>query len=206
MRNIKVTGILGSPNRKGNTFQLLSELLSSAEQADAQTELIVLADYNIRDCKGCNTCVRTKTCPQWDTDEFKKVIEKVLDSDVVVFSSPSYGGGVPSLMKRFLDRCRLMRMQDFKLKNKIAAFVTTAGLRSGGQELVAVSLINFALMEGMIVVGECSQPIKIAPCAHGAMQTDTGWRNVKNDPVAVEASIALGKRVVEISALLNQKI
>lgn len=200
---MKIIGLVGSPNKNGNTSFLVSEVLKSAKSQGADTELLFLADYNIQDCKGCNNCVKHKKCPQWETDDFHKVIAKLLDANAVVFGAPSYGGSVPGLMKRFLDRCRLMRMQDFKLKNKIATFVTTAGLRSGGQELVAIALANFALMEGMLVVGDCSDPVGVAPFAHGALQTDTGWRFVKNDSVAIKGAQALGKRVVDVMELLK---
>jgi|GEM_PF-3357918 len=43
----------------------------------------------------------------------------------------------------------------------------------------------------------------VVPFTYGALQTDTGWRAVKNDSVATRAAQALGKRVVEVMELLR---
>ena len=50
---MKILGIAGSKRKKGNTSILLKEALKAAQKEGAETELIFLGDYTIKDCLGC---------------------------------------------------------------------------------------------------------------------------------------------------------
>ncbi|MCL2319642.1 MAG: flavodoxin family protein, partial [Treponema sp.] len=67
--------------------------------------ILNLFDYNIRDCEGCEVCITEKTCAL--TDEMPLVMQKILNSDGVVMSSPVYMSGVTSRFKAFADRTNM---------------------------------------------------------------------------------------------------
>lgn len=50
---IKVLGVVGSRRKNGNTAYLVKQALHSIESEQIETELILLGDYNIRGCIGC---------------------------------------------------------------------------------------------------------------------------------------------------------
>ncbi|MFP4364396.1 MAG: flavodoxin family protein [Spirochaetia bacterium] len=50
---MKITAVIGSPNRKGNTAALTEYALEGAEEMGAETELLFLKDYDIKYCMGC---------------------------------------------------------------------------------------------------------------------------------------------------------
>ena len=63
-----------------------------------------LKDANLEMCRGCFLCVRRgkEKCPI--KDEQRKIEERILEMDGVIFYSPVYGMNVSALMKKFIDR------------------------------------------------------------------------------------------------------
>lgn len=193
---MKVVGVVGSPKKAGNTAFLIKEVLSALEDPGIETEVIYLSDYRIEECDGCDLCIRERRCPK--EDDMPRVEEALVTADCIVLGAPSYFGQVPSVMKRFIDRSRLLKMQRHRLKDKWCCVVTHAGLRNGGQELLGLTLMNFALGHGMVVFGACEDPVREAFLVAGSLQEDDGWRFVKKDPIAMEACRSLGKRIREL--------
>lgn len=60
-------------------------------------------DRHIEYCKGCLTCMRNGgNCVI--EDDMKGILEEILASDLLVFSFPLYGFGMPAPLKALLDR------------------------------------------------------------------------------------------------------
>ncbi len=203
MSAVKVLGISGSPRKGRNTEKLLYLALEAAGEAGASTELLSLAELNIRQCVGCNTCVREKMCPQDDGDDMGLVKGKLLDADAVVFAAPSYFGSVPGIMKNAMDRSRSLKMDGHRLAGKVASALSLSGLRHGGAEQVAESIARFGLMHGMIVVGGCGDPLSSGHFGVATLQADEGWRRAEEDAVAVANARGVGKRVSEVALALK---
>ncbi|MGD2249000.1 MAG: flavodoxin family protein [Candidatus Methanofastidiosia archaeon] len=198
---MNVVGVVGSPRKKGNTAFLMQTILSSIKDPDIKTDIVYLSDYTIQECDGCDLCVRERKCPKEDD---MPIIEKILiGTDCILLGTPSYFGQVPSVMKTFMDRSRLMKMQNTKLKNTWCGVITHAGLRHGGQELVALSVMNFALGHGMVIFGTCADPVAEGYFVSGALQKDDGWRFVKKDPLAMKICTSMAQRIEELKSLID---
>lgn len=193
---MKVVGVVGSPRKKGNTSFLMEEVLSAVEDPAIKTDILYLSEYTIQECDGCDLCVRERRCPK--DDDMAKIEQILLEADCIILGAPSYFGQVPAVMKTFIDRSRTMKMQNTKLKNKYCAVITHAGLRNGGQEMVASSLVNFALGHGMLVFGTCEDPVSEGFFVAGSLQKDDGWRFVKKDPLAIQTCKSMGRRIQEL--------
>lgn len=193
---MKAVGVVGSPRKKGNTAFLTEAVLSSVEDPEIETEILYLSDYHVEECDGCDLCIKERRCPK--EDDMPKIEARLLEADCILLGAPSYFGQVPSVMKTFIDRSRLMKMQNNRLKNKWCAVITHAGLRNGGQELVGLTLMNFALGHGMLVFGACEDPVSEGFFVTGSLQKDDGWRFVKKDPLAMKTCKSLGKRIREL--------
>lgn len=193
---MKVVGVVGSPRKKGNTAFLTEAVLSSIEDPHIETEILYLSDYHIEECDGCDLCIKERRCPK--EDDMPKVEALLLQADCIILGAPSYFGQVPSVMKTFIDRSRLMKMQNCRLKNTWCTVLTHAGLRNGGQELVGLTLMNFALGHGMVVFGACEDPVSEGFFVTGSLQKDDGWRFVKKDPLAMKTCKSLGKRIRDL--------
>jgi multimeric flavodoxin WrbA len=101
---MKVTAFVGSARRKhtfNNTEQFLLRLQALG---DIEYEIVSLSDYDLKTCKGCMLCLNKgeELCPL--KDDRDKLIEKMNNSDGIIFSSPNYSFNVSGLMKIFLDR------------------------------------------------------------------------------------------------------
>ena len=59
---MKVLGIACSGRIGGNTEILVREVLKSATEGGAETELVLAAEKNINPCDGCFTCQKTGIC------------------------------------------------------------------------------------------------------------------------------------------------
>jgi len=99
---MKALGILGGPRKGHTTDHLLDSALQGLKDRGAETEKIYLYDLNIKPCLSCLACSDTKKCVIQDDEQI--VLDKIADSDVIVFSSPTYWSNIPSQAKAFIDR------------------------------------------------------------------------------------------------------
>lgn len=100
----KVTAFIGSPH-KGATYQAVQEFEANLKSyADIDFEYVWLKDCHLEYCRGCRLCFDKgeEHCPAKDDRDL--LLEKLLNSDGVIFATPSYAFQVTALMKNFLDR------------------------------------------------------------------------------------------------------
>jgi multimeric flavodoxin WrbA len=101
---MKVTAFVGSA-RKKHTYKATEQFIHNLQSlGDVEYEIVTLSDYHIEVCKGCKLCLDKgeELCPL--KDDRDKLIEKMNNSDGVIFASPNYSFNVSGLMKVFLDR------------------------------------------------------------------------------------------------------
>jgi multimeric flavodoxin WrbA len=101
---MKVTAFVGSA-RKKHTYHATELFMKNLQSfGDIDCEIVRLNDYKIEICRGCKLCLDKgeELCPI--KDDRDRLIEKIVDSDGVVFASPNYSFQVSGIMKVFLDR------------------------------------------------------------------------------------------------------
>lgn len=101
---MKVTAFIGS-GRKGHSYHATEKFLQNLQSlGNVEYEMVRLCEYNIGICKGCRICFDKgeELCPFKDDRDV--LIEKMKNSDGVIFASPNYSFQVSALMKIFLDR------------------------------------------------------------------------------------------------------
>ena len=100
--NRKVLMINGS-FRKKNTYAILVRIGEILKNHGIESEIINLFDYEIKDCTGCDEfCIKEGGCHV--RDDMPAIMQKIMDSDGLVLSSPVYLSGVTSKFKAFADR------------------------------------------------------------------------------------------------------
>ncbi len=197
-----VLGICGSPKKEKSSSEfLLAQALASAKSSgEIETELLRLADYSILPCTGCDNCVRQKPCPEDSKDDVPKVLDKMETAHGIIFASPSYFSSVPGLLKNLIDRSRTRKMHDHRLRDKIVGILVAAGLRQGGQESTATTIINYALGQGMIVVGGVGDPVKEGWAGITGLQSEGfTWRWTSKDEIGIRNSQLVGQRVAALA-------
>jgi multimeric flavodoxin WrbA len=100
----KVTAFVGS-SRKRNTYRAAEQYLNNLKaMGDFETEIVVLSDYQLGICRGCQMCFNKgeEFCPLKDDRDV--LFAKMMASDGVIFATPNYVWDMSGIMKVFLDR------------------------------------------------------------------------------------------------------
>ena len=98
--NASVLGVVGSPNREGRTFRMVSAALEGAAKAGAQVELVQLADYAVAACKDCEpwTCMDALKCAYSDAG-FEYLAGKLLSCGALVIGTPIYWSDTSAMLR-----------------------------------------------------------------------------------------------------------
>lgn len=143
---MKLLVISGSRNRKGQTARAAAALAEGAALAGCETESVFLPDLRIERCRQCEDdgwglCRSKLQCVI--EDDFAAVVEKVRQTDVVVFASPVYFSDLSESLRAFLDRLRRICVHGGKtdrIQAKPVVGVCVAGGGGGGAYKCAASL------------------------------------------------------------------
>jgi len=120
---MKILVLKSSGNIHGNTSTLVDEFIRGAKENGHDIEVIDLVKSHINGCTGCNACGMNGTCVQRD-DMTKVYMNKLLDSDALVLSGPTYYFNIPAQLKVFIDRF-YSRTYTITNKHMKTAFITT---------------------------------------------------------------------------------
>ncbi len=99
---MRLAGLVGSRRKRGNTRTLVEKALAGAQREGAEIDLILLGEYDIRPCTGCQGCQGKLRCVQ--EDDLEEVLARMLAADGVVMGSPAYFYNITADLKAFLDR------------------------------------------------------------------------------------------------------
>jgi len=105
---MKVTAFVGNAQKR-HTFEATEQFLKKLQSyGEIDCKMVLLSDYHLETCTGCRLCIDKgeELCPL--TDDRDLLIEKITNSDGVIFSTPNYSFQVSGWMKIFLDRMGYM--------------------------------------------------------------------------------------------------
>jgi multimeric flavodoxin WrbA len=149
---MKVTAFVGSA-RKKHTYSVTELFLQKLRSlGDMECETVRLSDYNLATCKGCIVCMDKgeELCPL--KDDRDKLIEKMLNSDGVIFASPNYFFHVSALMKQLIDRLAFFGHRP-RFFGKAFTSIVAQGIFGGGKIAKYFDFIGGAM--GFNVVKGC---------------------------------------------------
>ncbi|HBG82004.1 TPA: flavodoxin family protein [candidate division CPR2 bacterium] len=190
---MKVLGIVGSFRSGGNTEITVREALERAKEKGAETDIILLKDYQINPCRGCGAC-KDGECIQ--KDNMKKLIPKITSADAIIIGSPVYYGGITGGLKCLLDRFRPLKLNGDQLKNKIGGIIVVGN--RWGHTNVMETINHFFCAQGMLSVPIFTHPGMGAQII--ASQIGDAAKNEDN----LVVSRMVGERVVEIFEAMNK--
>ena len=102
---MKILVFNGSPKKeKSDTLHITRAFLDGMKDAAPQeVQLIHVIDRHIEFCSGCLACMRNGGVCRHD-DDMRSILEDILASDLLLFSFPLYGYGMPAMLKNLIDR------------------------------------------------------------------------------------------------------
>ncbi len=106
---MKTLIITGSRNPKGQTAKATGAVIDGLKSAGATVKELFLPKLNIERCRQCEDngwgiCRTEGNCII--KDDFQMLVDKIADSDMVVFATPVYFSDLSESLRAFLDRLR----------------------------------------------------------------------------------------------------
>lgn len=181
---VGVLAINSSPRKYGNSYRLLRVSVEAARYAGASVEVLHLYDYLIKPCIGCVSDYQLACkypCLITD-DDGNKILEKIVNSDALIISTPIYWYGPSGHLKNLIDRMTSIENMIFVsgrslLEGKVVGFIAV-GADSGN--LMTISY----LMSVMNSMGALIPP--------WALAYYLGQGNALEDPNSVLDAANLG--------------
>jgi len=187
-----LVGLNGSPNKNGNTKELLKKIMEKARSMGGETAIIDVGDaVGSVSIPFCNVCVNPCTGQCYKGTKLEEAFELMKKADGIVFGSPVYFGSMSGQLKAMFDKSRKLRAEK-AFYNTIGAGVTVAAAKYGGQETAMKALHDIMLVHGMIIVGD---GFKDDDCGHHGVSAQ---RPSADDDYAAKRADILAKRLVEV--------
>lgn len=174
----KVLILSGSPRRNGNSDILCDEFARGALEAGHEVEKIRIAEKKIGYCRACYACRGTGICAI--KDDMAEVLQKMIDSDVLVLASPVYFYSIDAQLKALIDRTVARWLE---VKNKEFYYIVTAA-----DEELASAETTLACFRGY---ADCVEGAKEMGVIYGMGTYEKG--EVK-DKAAMRDAYEMGKR------------
>ena len=197
---LKATILLGTLKPKsGAVFsntKVLSEILCDelAEHGVA-SEIVQLSGYKIPP--------GTKS-HMGHGDEWPKILEKLIRSDIIVFATPIWWGGHSSLIQRVFERMdelndEIIATGKSELLNKVGGMVITGG-EDGAQNVIA-SIANFMIWNGLTLPPACS----LSYLGRHAAKTKIGLkREFLKQKYTVNMAKTMARNLAYVAGLLKE--
>ena len=176
----KVLVLSGSPRKGGNSDLLCDEFLRGAAEAGHDIEKIRIAEKKIGYCSACYYCRKSNgICAK--KDDMAEVLQKMIDADVIVLSSPVYFYSIDAQLKTVIDRT-VARWTEIKDK-EFYYIVTCADEDRDAAERTLECFRGFA---------DCVEGAEEKGVVYGTGVYEPG--KIKNSPAFTEA-FEMGKAV-----------
>ena len=99
----RVLILSGSPRKGGNSDLLCDEFMRGAIESGNEVEKIRVAEKKIGYCSACYYCQKSGgVCAK--KDDMAEILQKMIDADVIVLSSPVYFYSIDAQLKAVIDR------------------------------------------------------------------------------------------------------
>jgi multimeric flavodoxin WrbA len=117
--------LFGSPRKDGNTRQLVNTFAETMKKRGHDVRLLYLNDMNVRPCQGCLVCADEGICRI--NDDMKDIRKYMLESDLLVYATPTYWWSPSSQLKLVIDRSIAFFDKDYnsRIKGKKAVTLLT---------------------------------------------------------------------------------
>jgi multimeric flavodoxin WrbA len=122
---LKTVLAINSSRRRKNTYGLILSAGELLTGNDIALKVLNLYDLDIRDCNGCENCIRNGECPI--KDDAAEVMSELKAADGLILTSPVYMAGVSGKLKTFIDRTCAWYHRPQLAGKPVLLMTTTAG-------------------------------------------------------------------------------
>jgi len=208
---IHILGICGSPVKDSNTELMLGEALKAIQNDEVRTDLFILHDKNVEDCRQCNWCMGKQTEDNFCAikDDMQTLFPKVVQANALLVASPVYLARMSGRLASILDRLRCIhygRHYGGGMKHKVGAAMALSWYRNSGIE-TTLNSIHWAFLTYQMVI---AVPGSLSTFG-GAGLTSLGGtgefdpkdkHQVIRDAYGMQTAIATAKSMVELTRIV----
>ena len=173
---MKAIAIVGSPRKKGNTETLTRHALKAMEEEGLETELVRLAEHNIKPCIACENCTKEERCPT--KDDLFPIYLKMKAADAIILASPVYFGSATAQIKALMDRAGYIGYWQRAFEGKVGGSIVVA--RRAGENFTFAQLNFWFGIQGCFVPGSSYWNIAIALERDEVLKDEEGMRTAWN--------------------------
>ena len=174
---MKALAIVGSPRKQGNTEILTRHALKAIEEEGLETELISLADLDIKPCTACMVCRKEESCPI--DDDFWPIYIKMKQADAIILASPVHFGSATPQIKALMERAGYVAYWNHRVfKWKVGGPLVVA--RRAGQNFTLAELAYWFYIMGCFVPGSTYWNIAFGDEKGEVEQDEEGLRTAWN--------------------------
>ncbi|MGL4337016.1 MAG: flavodoxin family protein [Turicibacter sp.] len=116
---------ISSSGRMGNTYKLIKSCETLLSESGIELEIIHLHRRMIKSCVGCERCILTDKCGI--KDDVPNIMDKLVQADGIILTSPVYMGSVSGQLKTLIDRTCKWYHRPMLVGKPVLLMTTTAG-------------------------------------------------------------------------------
>lgn len=148
---MKCVIVSGSNNQVSTTLKKATEIIEFliSKKKIAEVRIFDLSKHELNTCIGCLYCRKHEDCLFDTKDNMVNIKQSLLDSDLVVFCSPTYVNNISATMKNFIDRIHVWTHM-MRLIGKKGIILTCSG--SPGNTFANKYLVDVLLYMGADVI------------------------------------------------------
>jgi len=176
---MKVVAFNCSPRKEGNTSHMIQDVLKVLNSHGIETEMIQVGGTDIRGCKACGTCGKTKDLKcVMDNDILNSCVLKMAEADGIIIGAPTYFADVNAEAKALIDRGGyVLRANGIPNRRKVGAAVVPA--RRAGSIHAFDTINHFFTVNEMIVVGSSYWNVSVARAEGDYEKDEEGVKTVR---------------------------
>ena len=129
---MKIIALQASPRKGGNCDVLMDEMIKGIEENGGEAVKYYLEDKEIAPCKACMYCAEHPECIR--NDDGNDILNEMVASDGVIFSTPIYYGQMSAQGKLIIDRFYGIGQNPDKSLSGKAALIFTENQPEGTYE------------------------------------------------------------------------
>jgi len=165
----KVILLSGSPNKNGNTMQILNECAGTIEKNGVEAEVLSLAGMELKDSMNFQGGYN---------DGFDEMIEKIRGAQGFIAGGPVYWGTVRAELMTALQRIAMASMQQGNFLSRMVGGPVVVA-RRGGVTSSIQEMMMFYLSNDMIVPGSTYWNIVFGQKPGEALKDTEGMETIR---------------------------
>ena len=172
----KLLIVNGSPRKNGVDAAIAKLIADHVKEQGYETEIVNICEMKIGGCRACMACKKTQRCVQKDC--MNDILDKIRESDMLLFATPVYFLSETGPFRTFMDRMYPLMLMNpdrtvtsFIGNVKKAAIIVTCGAPDGNMKFanIVAKFINVMKMynvtdaSGFIIPGANPDTVMESP-------------------------------------------